>query len=263
MSHEEEHIPRYFRQQWDNFQSRNYFRECQEFERLTKMEVIKNRPPFICAGNLEFDLAGRVLSLGLAPHSRGESIPKTLLEYFEFRQNYFDQEEIPHRLHSYIYQFLQGAMGCMEMDNPNATWLHHHGYLTFDLVPYYIQKWKAPKWQPELHGLIIRHINNCLEMFDYGRIDLAIFTGRAWESILVEKVFELFPFEHSGPLMLSNITGRENHQKVRIYVGSINLSGHRFTAIVLSHLIHQIWALSYQHAFDLGREIRQILSGES
>ena len=226
------------------------------------MEVDKTRPPFICAGNLEDRQSKKILTFGLAPHSLSEPIPESLEDYYRWRVDYFNVDRMPHPLHGYFAHICWGILG----QNPPeksawARWLHNNGYLTFDLVPYYVKGWKSPDWEDyKVFKIVENHFRSCMDILKGHEIRLAIFSGKAWEELLVSnqpsRLLCRFRVEHSFPL--SEITGRGYH-RCKVYIGEISLEDHSIQAVVIAHLLHAIWGFKYEHALGLGDYIRKFI----
>lgn len=250
-----------FSSRWRDFKSGEYAREAKKFEKLTGMEVDKLRPPFICAGNLEDRHSKKIITFGLAPHSRSEPIPGSPEDYYRGRVDYFNTDSMPHHLHGYFAHMCWGILGISPPGKQErALWLHNNGYLTFDLVPYYVKKWKPPNWKDdEIFRIVRNHFRSCMGLLKGHAIRLALFSGKAWEELLVfsqssRRVCE-FKVELSFPL--SKVTGK-GHQRCQVHAGELSLEDHPtpIRAVIIGHLLPAIWGFSHSDALNLGRHIR-------
>jgi hypothetical protein len=257
-------IPEYFQRRWTDFKVCRYAQEARQFECLTGMGVDKTRPPFICAGNLEDRETPRILSFGLAPHAGSEYIPVSLDDYYRWRVGYFDTDRIPHTLHSRFGGVCCGMLGVAPpQPSEQSRWLHHNGYVTFDLAPYYIRRWKNPNWRR--HGgqcfrAIRDHFRECVALLGESEVRLAIFSGKAWEELLIANApsQRLAPFEALGSFPLLAVTWKAFHKR-RVHLGYVDLGeGRRAPAIVIAHLLQSIHGLERDHPVRIGRYARYV-----
>src|SRR5439155_1216106 len=174
-------------------------------------------------------------------HSSNEQAPSSLESNFQWRLHYFDQKKIPHRLHAYFGKILQGVLDVeIAVGQSESFWLHHLGYLTFDLIPFYVKEWNPPDFSdPEVMVLVQRHFAECLNLVSGEEIQLALFSGKAWEDLLVGGSREFARFRVDSTLQLCEITGKAYH-RARISVGRLEFGGRSFSAVVIGALVHQI-----------------------
>jgi len=253
-------IPAPFERAWCAFDDRQYLVEAGAFQSPTAMEVDVSRPPFLCAGNLQDHETTKIVSFGLAPHSRQEYIPNLLRDYYGWRLRYFDTNKVPHRLHSYIARLCRGVTDDLSRAETDARWLWRNGYLTMDLVRYYIRDWIPIDWKDETVFTVVKnHFSDCLDLLKDHETRLAVFTGKSWEELLVtnDPSTRLTPFTTKGTFRLSDVTGKPGH-RANVYVGEVTFYNRPVPALIIGHLIHQIWGLSYVNTVDLGRHIRRV-----
>jgi len=259
-------VPNYFLRGWEEFR-RGYDPEVATFEQITKMKVDRCRPPFICAGNIEDRQTEKMLTFGLNPSSGGaEYIPTSAEDSYRWRCNYFNTEEIPHKIHQYFGRLSRGLVGSFQ-GPPPSRWLHSSGYLTFDMFKYYAKwvdprKWRPPGWESSLiFGLAKDHFTHCLNLLQGHRIRCAVFTGGLWVPFFHKIERDLCSFAEKGSFPLSRVKERANRD-VEIRVGEISGSVCRspFPAAVIPGLIHgKYLGLSYEDAFKLGEYIGRLL----
>lgn len=252
-------IPPYYRERWQEFLDGTYADEAGRFQRMTGIQVDAARPPFLSAGDLEAT-CDAVLSFALAPHSGREYIPGCLKDYYEWRRSYFDTDRMPHRLHAYFARLYLALIGRGTEAAPDARFLHRCGYVTFDMVPYYVPPgaWKVTAWKEGVLAVVREHFRRCLGLLGDRPVRFAVFTGKAWRELLLappEGPAPLGGFTEEHDFPLGAATGRTT-QRTEIHVGRMRAGGRCFGAAIVPHLIHCIRGLSYEDAAKLGRRVR-------
>jgi len=96
---------------------------------------------------------------------------------------------MPHRLPWLLCKVARGLLQEeVTNESSDSKWLHNRGYLTCDMIPYYVRHWHEPDWtNPEAVRLVRRHILACLKLMMRGRIALILFTGKPWQNLWIDK----------------------------------------------------------------------------
>lgn len=225
-----------------------------------------SKPPFVFAGNLDASPAGRILTFALAPHASNEQAHPNMEAEFQWRLRYFDQEKMPHRLHSFYAKILQGVLNCnLPFGQSESRWLDALGYLTFDLVPFYAKKWVSPTWRKqEVTAVVQRHFCECLKLVADKRVSLALFSGKAWEDLLLGSRGhpQFGDFRNHTSFQLCEVTGNRHHVS-RVSVGELHFSGESIPSVVIGALIHRVYGFSYADAVAVGERIRTFSSTQT
>ena len=251
-------IPAYVQESWEDFQSGRYGEKVAACSRLFGLELDPCRPPFIFAGDLENRRSRKILTFGLAPYSRSEHRPKDLQDYYTWRLHYFDSAKTRHKLHGYYARLCWGILGTAPPGRDCVSqWLHENGYVTFDLLPYYVKDWGELDWgDPRVLGEVRRHFRECVGLVQEDDVRFAVFSGKAWRELLVTnpasarltdlRVIDSFP--------LSDVTQVPYHRCV-VYVGWLRLRTREVPVVVVGALLHQIRGLSHDHTLAVGDRI--------
>jgi hypothetical protein len=249
-------IPKYMTDSWSEFTSGAYQKRVLDCASCFQMDFQPNRLPFIFAGNLHDHSTRKILTFGLAPHaSVAEFQPQSLQEWYSWRVNYFNARAIPHRIHCYFARLCWGILG---EDTPtpetHAEWLHRHGYLTFDLLPFYVKDWKIPDWNnTQVVDIALEHFRRCLDLIRDHEVAFAIFSGRAWIDVLLNLSTVA---EFNKVFRLNMVTGKRYHTH-QIYVGELKVHGRRINAAIIGGLLHLIRGFAYDEVLTLGDHIKK------
>ena len=225
---------------------------------LLGLELDPSRPPFVFAGNLQDRSTRKILTFGLAPFSHSEYRPQNLEDYYSWRLDYFNTSKRPHRIHCYYARLCWGILGVEPTgDESDSQWLHHNGYLTFDLLPYYVKRWRSSNWNaPGVLEQVQQHFFECIGLVPEGEVRFAIFSRKAWEDLWISNPpsARICDFRADLSFRLSQVTGKPYH-RCTVYVGRLPLKNRHGPAVVMGSLIHQIRGLTYDDTLAVGRFI--------
>lgn len=271
-------LPPYFEDRFREFHSEGFPKALEDLSAVTRIPFDDTKPPFVFAGDLQSDEF--FLSFGLNPRSPSElDLPHEEREHFAWRSGYFDCPKLPHPMHGWFGHVFWGAFDVTPPpESARSQWLHEHGYVAFDLFPFYsgAAAWrKSTNWDdPGLLEFVEGHLNGCLGLVSGKRVKLAVFSGKPWEELLVEEGKRRAPpaaratserlwrhFEVQETLSLDDVTGKGSGQqaKVNIYLGRFLRNGQpSFPAVLIAWLIHRMPG-SHQACAALGRRARSRL----
>lgn len=243
-------IPRSVADAFGSFKSGAYRKELKESERLfyTEEKLEKNprfrlqpdKPPFLFEGDLT-QVAEKYITWGMNPKDSGNRpLGETLEDYYREALGAFHRWP-PSRFHERLLRIVAGAAG-VDYPGPGSddwAWAQRH-YLTFDMVPYYAERFQAMLNRSKLHP-VVKHLGVCEELLRDVPIRLVIMNGKPF--------VDLFLGERGKPPLLEGrftlkrrIPYREFTEKMprgEVLLGCLRLAGKEVPAAILSVFVHQ------------------------
>jgi hypothetical protein len=157
--------------------------------------------------------------------------PGSADNYWEGALNAF-RDCAPSPFHKRYLHLLKGILGSKWLE----TWRNH--YATFDMVPWYADRWSVGRLTKKRVELIRPHLKACGELIQGASPRLAVFNGRNWDELLrvTPQVFGS-PFRERGRIDYTTVTGKSHRGAV--LVGEICLCDQPIPALVMTWFVHQ------------------------